>query len=108
MSTVYSATGRRKTSNAQVRLTAGTGKIVINGRPYSEYFAVAAQQSAVLKPLEITKTINTFDIAVNAKGGGVSGQAGATSLGTPASERRKPPRAESRGPAHPRFAHERA
>ena len=81
MSTVYSATGRRKTSNAQVRLTAGTGKIVINGRPYSEYFAVAAQQSAVLKPLEITKTVNTFDIAVNAKGGGVSGQAGATSLG---------------------------
>jgi small subunit ribosomal protein S9 len=81
MSTVYSATGRRKTASAQVRLTAGTGKIVVNGRAYEDYFAVSAQQSAVLKPLEVTKAINNFDISVNAKGGGPAGQAGAVSLG---------------------------
>ncbi len=79
--TVFSATGRRKTANAQVRLTAGTGKIVVNGRPYEDYFMVSGQQSAVLKPLEITKSMNVFDIAVNAKGGGPAGQAGAVSLG---------------------------
>ena len=77
----YSATGRRKTSIAQVRLTAGSGKIVINGRPYDEYFAVVAQQGAVLRPLEIAQSRNLFDISVNACGGGTAGQAGATSLG---------------------------
>jgi small subunit ribosomal protein S9 len=77
----YSATGRRKTSIAQVRLSAGTGKIVVNGRPYDEYFPVVAQQSAVLRPLEIAQSRNLFDVAVNACGGGNSGQAGAVSLG---------------------------
>jgi small subunit ribosomal protein S9 len=81
MSATYSATGRRKTSIAQVRLVPGSGKIVINGRPYEEYFTVVAQQSAVLKPLEVAKTGNVYDIAVNARGGGIAGQAGATSLG---------------------------
>jgi small subunit ribosomal protein S9 len=79
--TTYTATGRRKTSIAQVRMTPGTGKILINGRPYDEYFTVVAQQSAVLRPLEITQNRNLFDIAVNACGGGNSGQAGAASLG---------------------------
>ena len=77
----FSATGRRKTANAQVRLTPGTGKILINGRAYEDYFPVSAQQSAVIKPLEITKTMNVFDISANAKGGGPAGQAGAVSLG---------------------------
>jgi small subunit ribosomal protein S9 len=77
----YSATGRRKTASAQVRLAPGTGKIVINGRPYEDYFQVSGQQSAVLKPLEVTKTMNAFDISANAKGGGPAGQAGAVSLG---------------------------
>jgi small subunit ribosomal protein S9 len=81
MSATYSATGRRKTSIAQVRLSTGNGKITINGRPYDEYFTVVAQQSAVLKPLEVAKTGNVYDIAVNARGGGIAGQAGATSLG---------------------------
>ena len=79
--TTYSATGRRKTAIAQVRMTAGTGKILVNGRPYEEYFTVAAQQSAVLKPLEVAKTVNAYDVAVNARGGGTAGQAGAISLG---------------------------
>ena len=77
----YSATGRRKTSIAQVRMNSGTGKIVVNGRPYDEYFAVVANQSAVLRPLEVAQSHNLFDISVNACGGGTSGQAGAISLG---------------------------
>jgi small subunit ribosomal protein S9 len=81
MPETFSATGRRKTASVQVRLTAGTGKILVNGRPYDEYFTVTSQQSAVLKPLEVAKSTNTFDISVNARGGGVSGQAGAISLG---------------------------
>ena len=77
----YSATGRRKTSIAQVRMNSGTGKIVVNGRPYDEYFAVVANKSAVLRPLEVAQSRNLFDISVNACGGGTSGQAGAISLG---------------------------
>jgi small subunit ribosomal protein S9 len=81
MSNTFSATGRRKTATAQVRLTSGSGKIVINGRPYDEYFTVTSQQSAVLKPLEVAKTTQAYDIAINTRGGGMTGQAGAISLG---------------------------
>ncbi len=76
-----SATGRRKNASAQVRLAPGTGKILINGRPYDEYFTVTSQQSAVLKPLEVSQLRNQYDISVNARGGGLAGQAGAVSLG---------------------------
>jgi small subunit ribosomal protein S9 len=79
--TLYTATGRRKTAIAQVRLKAGTGKIEVNHRPYDEYFPVSAQQNAVMKPLEVTKNVNLYDISVNANGGGLVGQAGAISLG---------------------------
>ena len=78
---VISATGRRKTSSARVRLTPGSGKILINGRPYDDYFQVTAFQSMVLKPLEVAKSRNTYDVLANATGGGVGGQAGAVSLG---------------------------
>ena len=81
MSNTFSATGRRKTATAQVRLTTGSGKIVINGRPYDEYFTVTSQQSAVLKPLEVAKTTQVYDISINTRGGGMTGQAGAISLG---------------------------
>lgn len=81
MSNNSSATGRRKTASAQVRVAPGSGKILVNGRPYDEYFTVVAQQSAVLKPLEVAKTTNVYDISVNARGGGTAGQAGAISLG---------------------------
>ena len=79
--TTLSATGRRKTASARVRLTPGTGKIVINGRPYDDYFPVTSFQGLVLKPLEIAKSRNTYDVTANARGGGVGGQAGAVSLG---------------------------
>ena len=79
--TTLSATGRRKTASARVRLTPGTGKIVINGRPYDDYFPVTSFQGLVLKPLEIAKSRNVYDVTANARGGGVGGQAGAVSLG---------------------------
>jgi len=79
--TILSAIGRRKTATARVRLTPGTGKIIVNGRPYEDYFPVTSFQGQVLKPLEIAKSRNTYDVMANARGGGVGGQAGAVSLG---------------------------
>jgi small subunit ribosomal protein S9 len=78
---IISAIGRRKTATARVRLTPGSGKILINGRSYEDYFPVSSFQGLVLKPLEIAKSRNTYDIVANASGGGVGGQAGAVSLG---------------------------
>ena len=76
-----SATGRRKTAVARVRLTAGTGKIEVNGRPFEEYFPTTGLQNTVLAPLTLTNLVNTYDVAVNTNGGGINGQAGAVRLG---------------------------
>ncbi len=81
MAETFSATGRRKTSVAQVRISGGSGKIEVNGRPFEEYFPTAPLQLTVLKPFEVTKTTNAFDVQVRASGGGPSGQAGAVRLG---------------------------
>jgi small subunit ribosomal protein S9 len=80
MSEAFAATGRRKTAVAQVRISRGSGKIQINGRPLEEYFATPSLQLAVLKAFEVTKTSNLFDVSVRASGGGVAGQAGAVRL----------------------------
>ena len=74
------ATGRRKTSVARVRMTAGSGKIDINGRSFEEYFPTAPLQNTVLQPLQTVKLTNAYDISINATGGGASGQAGAARL----------------------------
>ena len=74
------ATGRRKTSVARVRMTAGSGKIDINGRSFEEYFPTGTLQNAVLQPLQTVKLANAYDISINATGGGNSGQAGAARL----------------------------
>jgi small subunit ribosomal protein S9 len=81
MAETFSATGRRKTAVAQVRISRGSGKIEVNGRPFEEYFPTAPLQLTVLKPFEVTKTTNAFDVQVRASGGGPSGQAGAVRLG---------------------------
>lgn len=81
MPEVFAATGRRKTAVAQVRLLRGTGKIVVNGRPFEEYFTTPSLQLTVLKPFEVTKTTNNFDVKVKTDGGGIAGQAGAVRLG---------------------------
>ncbi|ROL56106.1 30S ribosomal protein S9 [Bacteroidetes/Chlorobi group bacterium Naka2016] len=75
------ATGRRKTSVAQVRLYPGTGKITVNDRPFEEYFPIEFHRIQIIKPLEVTNTLGKFDIVVKTNGGGISGQAGAVQLG---------------------------
>lgn len=75
------ATGRRKTAVAQVRLYPGTGKITVNNRPIEEYFPVEFHRIQIIKPLEVTNTLGKFDIIVKTNGGGISGQAGAVQLG---------------------------
>lgn len=80
--TVYYATGRRKTAIAKVRLVAGNGKVIINkSQSLETYFPSEFQRQDVLKPLAVTGTIGTFDVVVEALGGGKSGQAGAMRLG---------------------------
>ena len=74
---VYSATGRRKSSVARVRLVPGEGKVVINGREMNDYFGLETLKLVVNQPLELTKTKDKYDVLVNVVGGGVSGQAGA-------------------------------
>jgi small subunit ribosomal protein S9 len=76
----FIATGRRKEAVARLRMTAGSGKIEINGRPFDEYFKTIPLQNIVLKPFEVAKQVNLFDIRVNAHGGGTNGQAGAVRL----------------------------
>lgn len=78
---VWTATGRRKRSSAQVRLTGGTGNIVVNGIDVNEYFPNAILVMDLKQPLAVTDNINRFDIDVTVNGGGYSGQAGAIRLG---------------------------
>lgn len=73
----YYGTGRRKSSVARVRLVPGTGKIVINGRPFADYIPSAAVRLDVLQPLNMTNTVSSYDVLVNVVGGGIVGQAGA-------------------------------
>jgi small subunit ribosomal protein S9 len=80
MSQEFIATGRRKEAVARIRMSPGTGKIEINGRPFDEYFKTVGLQNTVLRPFEIAKVLNTFDVKVNASGGGTAGQAGAVRL----------------------------
>ena len=75
-----SATGRRKTSVARIRLTEGTGNITINGRPFDDYLGTLVLQNTVLAPFQQAKLMNRFDMTVTVKGGGLHGQAGAIRL----------------------------
>ena len=76
----FIATGRRKTSVARIRMTPGSGKIEINGRNFEDYFPTAPLQNTVLQPLQIVKAVNSYDLSINATGGGATGQAGAARL----------------------------
>ena len=70
-------TGRRKSSVARVYLVPGTGKITINKRDIDEYFGLDTLKVIVRQPLVATETADKFDVLVNVKGGGYTGQAGA-------------------------------
>lgn len=72
----YYGTGKRKTSVARTRLyDNGSGQIVVNGRPYEDFFPRATLQMIIRQPLNLTKTLGKFDIKVNVQGGGQAGQA---------------------------------
>ncbi len=73
----FTATGRRKTSVARVWLKQGKGLITINSRSLQEYFGRETARMIVLQPFDVTQTGTSFDVDVNVKGGGSSGQAGA-------------------------------
>jgi len=78
---VISATGRRKTSVAQVRILPGNGKIVVNKKDFKEYFPVEISRINILHPFVVTKTEGQFDMFITVRGGGKSGQTGAVQLG---------------------------
>jgi small subunit ribosomal protein S9 len=77
----YIGTGRRKTAVARVFITEGTGKILINDRALDEYFSEDKDRNAVTGPLEAVEMANRLDVTVFVKGGGFTGQAGATCQG---------------------------
>ena len=80
MSQEFIATGRRKEAVARIRMSAGTGKIEINGRAFEDYFKTTNLQNTILNAFELVKATNTYDVSVNATGGGMNGQAGAVRL----------------------------
>lgn len=72
-----SATGRRKTSVARVRLAPGTGKWLLNRREMKDYFPSEALRNYIVQPMNLTNTVDKFDVSATLSGGGISGQAGA-------------------------------
>ena len=77
----YYATGKRKTTVARVWLRPGGGKIEVNKRVFEDYFPRETLRMTIMQPLELTNTTGQFDVYVNVKGGGASGQAGAVRHG---------------------------
>ena len=73
----FHAVGRRKKAIARVRLIPGEGNIIINKRSLDEYFGYETLKTVVRQPLTLTDTLGKFDVIVNCKGGGFTGQAGA-------------------------------
>lgn len=74
-------TGRRKSAVARVFLKPGTGSIIVNNKPVDEFFSRETGRMIVRQPLELADHLTTFDIMVNIRGGGESGQAGAVRHG---------------------------
>ena len=73
----YYGTGRRKSSVARVRLVPGTGKITVNKRELNDYFGRQTLELIVKQPLNLTNTVEQYDVIATVAGGGPSGQAGA-------------------------------
>jgi small subunit ribosomal protein S9 len=77
----YYATGKRKAAIARVWMKLGDGNIVINKSPIDDYLTTGIAKMIVAQPLELTNTVGRYDITVNVKGGGISGQVGAIKHG---------------------------
>ena len=73
----FYGTGRRKSSVARVYLTPGSGKIIVNKRELDEYFGPETLKVIINQPFKVTNTEGKYDVKVNVKGGGTTGQAGA-------------------------------
>ena len=78
---IYKAIGRRKDSVARVNMVPGKGEIVVNGRPFKDYLCRESLAIVVTQPLDLTDQRSSYDLKVNVKGGGLSGQAYAIRLG---------------------------
>lgn len=74
------ATGRRKTSVAQIRMRKGSGVFKVNGKDFTDYFPSLSMQNTILRPLEIANSVHGFDLEAKTSGGGITGQAGALRL----------------------------
>jgi small subunit ribosomal protein S9 len=79
--TQHYGTGRRKTATARVRLKPGSGVITVNERALDEFFGRETGRMIVRQPLEVVQLLSKFDITVQVRGGGITGQAGAISHG---------------------------
>ena len=77
----HPGTGRRKSAVARVRLATGTGKILINGRPFENYFPQETLRVVAAQPLTVTGLADKYDAQISVRGGGASGQAGAVRHG---------------------------
>ena len=77
---VSNTSGRRKTAVARIYVKAGNGDILINNKPYDQYFTTLVNQFKVVQPLQVTDNIGKLDIKINVDGGGVTGQAEAIRL----------------------------
>jgi len=75
------ATGRRKSAVARVQLVPGTGQILVNQRPFEAYFPRETMRRVAMRPFEVTEMVGRFDVHAVCDGGGLTGQAGAFSLG---------------------------
>lgn len=73
--------GRRKTATARCYLRPGSGRVVINDRTPVEYFGDLSQKDHALEPLHAVRVVGIFDVVVNVRGGGITGQAGAIRMG---------------------------
>ena len=78
---VFYATGKRKKSIVRTCLKHGKGEIIINDRPLDEYFIIDSSKMNLTQPLVLTNNMESFDIKIRVKGGGISGQAGAVRHG---------------------------
>ena len=79
--TIFTGTGRRKTSTARVRITEGSGKLTVNGREFESYFSHDNFAKQAYAPLLTVSLREKIDVTVNVAGGGVTGQAGAVAHG---------------------------
>lgn len=77
---VTNTSGRRKTAVARIYVKAGNGEILINSKPYDQYFTTLVNQFKVMQPLQLTDNVGKYDIKINVDGGGVTGQAEAVRL----------------------------